>query len=306
MPEALHAFRHGHAQLSGVRLHFAEPDVDAAGRPLVLLLHGFPELWYAWRHQLPALASAGFRAVAPDMRGYNLSDKPERVSDYRVEVLADDVAALIEALGHDRATVIGHDWGGIVAWFFAMRHPSLLERLVVMNAPHPHHFLTMMRDFRQLRCSWYITLFQLPWVAERAFEYGDFAYIRTQLQRDLRRDAITEQELEHYARAWRESSTTKMNYYRALIRRNPFGLRKTLRPIEEPVQVIWGARDRYILSRYAEPPAMWVPDLRLDLLDGASHWVQTDRPERVNELLLDFLPSPGGAAPPGRGARGSR
>jgi epoxide hydrolase 4 len=287
-------FRHGNAQVQGVRLHYAEPDVDIEGRPLVLFLHGFPELWYAWRHQLPALAAAGFRAVAPDLRGYNRSDKPKRVSDYRVEVLADEIAALIQALGHEKAVVVGHDWGGVVAWFFAMRHPSLLERLVVMNAPHPHHFLTMMGDPDQLRHSWYILFFQLPGLAELAFRRNDFAAMRTVFRRDTERpEAFTEHDIERYASAWRGNTRTMMNYYRAVLRRNPLALRETLRPIDRPVKIIWGSRDRHLLTRYAEPPAKWVWDLEMDLIDDASHWVQNDRPDRVNASLLDFLRAPG-------------
>jgi epoxide hydrolase 4 len=293
MSDTAQDLRHEHVRVGDVRLHVVEPDVDPEGRPLVVLLHGFPEAWFSWRHQLPALASAGFRAVAPDLRGYNRSDKPSRVSDYRIERLADDVAALIDALGHRKATVVGHDWGGVIAWFFAMRHPSLLDRLVVMNAPHPHHYLTMMGDPAQLRRSWYILFFQLPWLPERVFERDDFAGMRAALRDGTERPgAFTEADLERYVRAWRGNSRTMMHYYRALLRRNPLRLRQDLRPIDRPVQVIWGARDRHLLTRYAEPPAKWVWDLRLDLLDDASHWVQTDRPERVNARLLDFLPSP--------------
>ena len=283
-------FRHAQATVQGVRLHYAEPDVEPDGRPLVLFLHGFPEFWYSWRHQLPALAAAGYRAVAPDLRGYNRSDKPRKVADYRVEVLADDVAALIEALGHRKAVVVGHDWGGVVAWFFAMRHPSLLERLVVMNAPHPAHYLPMVGDPVQLRRSWYILFFQLPHLAERVFERNDFAHTRALLRNDTqRKGAFTEQELDRYVSAWRGSSRAMMSYYRALLRRNPFALRETFRPIERPVQVIWGMHDLALDLRYAEPPAKWVWDLRMEFLDDASHWVQNDRPERVNDLLLDFL-----------------
>lgn len=290
-------FRHAYAELDGVRLHFAEPRAASnPSRPLVLLLHGFPELWYAWRHQLPALAAAGFRAVAPDMRGYNLSDKPPKISDYRVEQLADDVAALIEALGHEKAVVVGHDWGGVVAWYFAMRHPALLDRLVVMNAPHPGHFLTMMGDPAQLRRSWYMLFFQLPRLPERVFTKNDFASTRALLRHEPeRRAAFSERDIEIYARAWRGSVTSMMNYYRALLRRNPLAMREALRPIDRPVQVIWGARDRHLLTRYAEPPARWVWDLEMNLVDDASHWVQSDRPERVNALLLDFLRSRSGA-----------
>src|SRR5690242_12831972 len=143
-----------------VRLHVA----DAGNGPLVVLLHGFPEFWYTWRRQIPALAQAGFHAVAPDMRGYNLSDKPAGVRAYRVPALVEDVAGLIRACGAARATVIGHDWGGLVAWAFAMEHPEMLDRLVILNSPHPRAMARAIRTPRQFLKSWYMMFFQIPWL----------------------------------------------------------------------------------------------------------------------------------------------
>src|SRR5919202_6066254 len=134
----------------GVQLHY----VEAGAGPLVVLLHGFPEFWFSWRRQLPALAAAGFRAVAPDLRGYNLSSKPRGLEAYRVGRLARDVARIIEQLGQQRAAVVGHDWGGGVAWAFAMRYPTLVERLVILNMPHPVRMLEGLRTLRQLGKSW--------------------------------------------------------------------------------------------------------------------------------------------------------
>src|SRR4029453_11043505 len=147
---------HRWIEVGGLRLHC----VEAGTGPLVVLLHGFPEFWYAWRHQLPALADAGYRVVAPDLPGYHTSDKPPRVRDYRPRLLAQEVADLILALGADSATVAGHDWGGALAWLLAMHHPERVQRLVVLNAPHPIRFLKGLTSPRQLRRSWYLLAFQ--------------------------------------------------------------------------------------------------------------------------------------------------
>jgi pimeloyl-ACP methyl ester carboxylesterase len=285
------AIEHRFVQLDGVRLHVAEAHPRGRERaPLVVLLHGFPEFWYSWRHQLAALSQAGFHVVAPDMRGYGDSDKPRGVASYRVETLADDVDQLVRALGHQRAVVVGHDWGGMVAWFFAMRHAPRLDRLVIMNAPHPAHMLQMALDPEQVRRSWYILFFQLPMVPERKLAHDDYARLRRFLARaTVRPGAFSDEDTRRYADALAKGGRAPFDYYRALLRRDPFALRRSLRTIDAPVQVIWGAQDRHLGRRWAEPPAKWVWDCRVDPIEDASHWVQVDRPERVNELLFDFL-----------------
>ncbi len=286
---------HRYADLGDVRLHY----VEAGSGPLVVLLHGFPEFWYSWRHQLPALAAAGFHAVAPDMRGFNWSDKPPGVHSYRVEVLARDVERLIRACGATHAAVVGHDWGAIVAWWFAMLYPERLTRLAILNVPHPAYTLEpgLMRAAgvpprRQLRRSWYVFFFQLPWLPELALSAGNFALVRRTLRRDpVHRGAFTEEDIERYVEALAQPGalTAAVNYYRALLRRNPLGVRARLRRIEVPVLVIWGEQDRYLEAGLARPPRRWVSNARVERLPDASHWVQLDRPERVNALLLDFL-----------------
>lgn len=286
---------HRYADLGDVRLHY----VEAGSGPLVVLLHGFPEFWYSWRYQIPALAAAGFHAVAPDMRGFNWSDKPPGVHSYRVEVLARDVERLIRACGATHATVVGHDWGAIVAWWFAMLYPERLTRLAILNVPHPAYTLEpgLMRAAgvpprRQLRRSWYVFFFQLPWLPELALSAGNFALVRRTLRRDpVHRGAFTEEDIERYVEALAQPGalTAAVNYYRALLRRNPLGVRARLRRIEVPVLVIWGEQDRYLEAGLARPPRRWVSNARVERLPDASHWVQLDRPERVNALLLDFL-----------------
>jgi pimeloyl-ACP methyl ester carboxylesterase len=283
---------HRYAALDHVNLHYVEahPPTPRLGASPVILLHGFPEFWYAWRHQIPAFARAGLRVIAPDMRGYGDSDKPRGIASYSVETLADDVAQLVRAIGAQRATIVGHDWGGMVAWWFAMRHPELLDRLVVLNCPHPARQLAMTFDPAQLRRSLYMLFFQLPRLPERLLARNGFAQLRKVLVGDTARpDAFAATDLERYAGAWNGGFEAMLNYYRALLQRSPWAMRRMLRTIDTPVQVIWGARDRHIGFEYAEPPAKWVWHCRFDVIDDATHWVHLDVPTRVNALILDFL-----------------
>jgi epoxide hydrolase 4 len=282
---------HRYADLEDVRLHY----VEAGEGPLVLLLHGFPQFWYQWRHQIPALVEAGFRVVAPDMRGYNLSDKPPGVLAYRVELLARDVERLIIACGEQTASVVGHDWGAIVAWVAAMHHPGRVERLVILNVPHPARFLDGLLSPGQLLRSSYMFFFQIPRLPEEVIRAGDFALLRSALRRDpVRPGTFAAEDIERYVRAMARPGalTATLNYYRALLRR-PRETRALLKKIEAPVLVIWGERDRFLSRRLAEPPRLWVPNLlRVERLQDASHWVGEDRPQEVNTLLLAFLRSP--------------
>ena len=272
-------------------LHYVEAGHSNTGRPVVLL-HGFPEFWYAWRHQLPALAAAGFRALAPDLRGYNLSPKPARVRDYRIELLAGDVAALIERHCAGRAHLVGHDWGGVIAWHLAMHRPDLIDRLVILNAPHPAAYLREIRRPSQLVRSWYIGFFQTPWLPERTIAANDFASLRRLFRADPGRSgAFTEDDVARYVRAFKEPGalTGAINYYRAALREGPGRLARSTRAIANPTLLIWGERDRYLVPELTRGLEDWVPDLRVERLPGATHWVQHDEPERVNELLLQFL-----------------
>jgi epoxide hydrolase 4 len=282
---------HRYAEIGDVRLHY----VEAGEGPLVLLLHGFPQFWYQWRHQIPALVEAGFRVVAPDMRGYNLSDKLPGVRAYRVELLARDVERLILACGERTATVVGHDWGAIVAWIAAMRHPERVQRLAILNVPHLARFLEGLLSPMQLLRSSYIFFFQIPRLPEKVIRAGDFALLRSVLGRDpVQSEAFAAEDIERYVEAMAQPGalTATLNYYRALLRK-PGETRALLQRVEAPVLVIWGERDRFLSRRLAEPPHLWVPNLvRVKRLPDASHWVAEDRPLEVNTLLLDFLRSP--------------
>lgn len=275
---------HREASVGGVRLHY----VEAGEGPLVVLLHGFPEFWYGWRRQIPALAEAGFRAVAPDMRGYNLSDKPEGVDAYRVERLVEDVAGLVRHLGAERAHLVGHDWGGVVAWYFAMLRPELLDRLVVVNAPHPAAFAREIRRPDQMLASAYAAFFQLPALPEAVLRAGGFALLERVFRAGpARPGAFTDADVERYKEALGRPGalTAALNYYRASVRRR----RPEVRPVAAPTLLVWGEKDPHLVVRLAEGLEEWVPGIRVERLPGASHWVAADEPERLSRLLAGFL-----------------
>lgn len=277
----------GYAQLDDVRLHF----VEAGEGPLVVLLHGFPEFWFSWRAQIPALAEGGFRVVAPDMRGYNLSSRPAEVAAYGTDRLSADVRDLIRERGADRAFLVGHDWGGSVAWATAINHPEVVERLAIINAPHPRRMLQGLRQPRQLARSWYMFLFQLPWLPERLFRARRWSALRRALEDDARPGAFSEQDIAHYVEAWSQpgATTAMLSYYRAAFRQRGRASAHGA-PVQAPTLVIWGERDRALRPELAEPDPADVPNLeRVERLPDASHWVQHDEPERVGQLLIEFF-----------------
>jgi pimeloyl-ACP methyl ester carboxylesterase len=265
--------------------------VEAGPRrgPLVVLLHGFPEFWYGWRRQLPALARAGFRVIVPDQRGYAKSDKPPGVGAYRVEELARDVLGLIDEAGRERATVVGHDWGAAVAWWLGLAHPERLERLAILNAPHPavmrRHLL---RNPRQLLRSWYILAFQAPGLPERLLARDDYAMLARAV-RGGRRGTCTAADLERYREAWAEPGalTAMVNWYRAAMRWawSPPPPRR----VPVPTLMLWGARDRFLGRELAPPSAALCDAARLVFHEHATHWIQHDDADEVSERLVRFV-----------------
>ena len=218
---------HGYAVgAGGVRLHYVEQRPEGGGNdaPLVILLHGFPEFWWSWREQIPALAAAGYWVVAPDLRGYNLSDKPQEIADYSIELLTEDVRRLIVHCGRERAALVGHDWGGVVAWAFAMEFPAATERLAVLNAPHPQRMqeaLSGRVNLRQLRRSWYMFVMQLPMLPERWLAMNGHERIGL-IFRDTaeHREAFPADVLQRFRAAAARPGALKaaINYYRAAVR----------------------------------------------------------------------------------------
>jgi epoxide hydrolase 4 len=282
--------RHGYAELDTVRLHY----VEAGAGPLVVLLHGFPEFWFGWRDQIDALAAAGFRVVAPDMRGYNLSSKPAGVGSYALPLLTADVRDLIAERGggEDGARLVGHDWGGLVAWATAANHPASITRLAILSMPHPQRMLEGLRTARQLRKSWYILGFQLPWLPERLLGLRRFEALRRPLEHDARAGAFSPADIDRYVEAWSQPGalTAMLGYYRATIRARLKRESEQLAPVTAPTLVIWGEHDRHLGAELAQPHARDVPNLeRVVRIPTASHWVAHDEPELVSRLLIDFF-----------------
>lgn len=293
MPTAdLSSPRDGFADLSEVRLHYME----AGEGPLVVLLHGFPDFWYGWRHQIAPLAAAGFRVVAPDLRGYHLSSKPHGVAAYTTARLAGDVRDLIRERGEASAFVAGHDWGGVIGYALAAEHPEAVRRLAVLNAPHPRRMARdSMRKPDQLLRSSYMLFFQAPWLPERTLRAGRWAVLRRGLRRTSRPGAFTDDDLARYVRAWEQpgAATAMLHYYRAALRRLPSTAEA--KPVTVPTRVIWGERDVALRADLAEPFRRDVPGLeRVVRLADAAHWVQLDQPEAVARLLIEFFTEPGG------------
>ncbi len=274
--------------IGGLRLH-AVVDGPEDG-PLVLLLHGFPEFWRGWRHQIGPLAAAGFRVLVPDQRGYNLSDKPRRVRDYGLDRLTEDAIGLIEAAGHERACIAGHDWGAMVAWWTAVRFPERVRRLAILNVPHP---LVMRRHLRrsrqQRRRSRYVFFFQLPWLPERRMRRHDWASAVRAVQGTALPGAFSDADMAAYREAWARPGAARamIHWYRAALRHPP--ARVPNPRVTVPALVLWGVNDRFLGREMVEPSLALCDDGRLEWFEEATHWLQHEEPERVSRLLVEFF-----------------
>ncbi len=287
---------------SGIRTRFVEANGQrfelaecGEGDRLAILLHGFPELNFSWRHQMPMLAAQGYRVWAPNMRGYGASSKPQGVPAYRINTLLEDVAALIDLAKAEALTkevlLVAHDWGAIVAWMFAIRNVRPIDRLVIMNVPHPKCAEREIRKWRQKKKSWYIFFFQLPWLPEKLLLRNDAEPIRQVFVNSAANKAnFPRVDLDIYAAATQRpgAMTAMLNYYRALLR-IPDMRDVGDAMVDMPTLVIWGENDLALDIHLLDGMEQWVPDLTLHRLPGISHWVQQDAPEQVNHLLGDWL-----------------
>ena len=280
---------HSYIETNGIRLHVVQAG-PKSGTP-VLFLHGFPENWRCWIRQLPVLAQAGCRVIIPDQRGYNLSDKPGGIKNYRVEELTKDILGLINALDYEKVNLVGHDFGAVVAWSLGIQNPERLHRLAVLNVPHPavmQRFLR--RDFEQLRRSWYIFFFQLPWIPEAGMRFQEGREMIRALKNSGKKYTFTNEDIQSYKEAWAQPGaiTAMINWYRAAARYRMLDPERDV-CVHIPTLMMWGMNDVALTHRMARPSMDYCKDGRLLFFPEATHWVQRDEADEVNRHLLEFI-----------------
>lgn len=287
-------YEHHEIETNGVKLHVVQAGPQEG--PPVILLHGFPEFWYAWRQQIPHLAAAGFRVIVPDQRGYNLSEKPPDVAAYRIGTLARDITGLMDTLGYQQVRLVGHDWGGAVAWMIATMYPERLQQLALLNVPHPQ---VMARAFArrsqtQLRKSWYMFYFQLPHLPELSLRAGNWRALAWALRASSQPGTFSDEDLVHYRAAWSQPGAARgmLNWYRTMLKRPPRSEKSAPRGplrIEVPTLMLWGERDAAFTKSLAEESIALCSSGRLVFFPQATHWVQHEEAPAVNQHLIDFF-----------------
>jgi len=282
----IETWSHGKITTNGIQLHY----VTQGEGPLMLLLHGFPEFWYSWRHQIPEFAR-DHTVVALDLRGYNDSDRPQSRSAYHMDELVADVKGAIASLGYDRCILVGHDWGGAIAWQFVYRYPAQVDRLIILNLPHPAKFAQGLRTWQQLARSWYILFFQLPLLPELLLQ----ANLSRSMEQTFRgmaidKSAFSDADIKVYTTALAKPGalTAALNYYRNLL---PLLLSPTDWPIlfQTRTLMIWGENDVALGKELTEGTEDYVQDFQIRYIPNCSHWVQQEQPQLVNHYIRTFL-----------------
>jgi pimeloyl-ACP methyl ester carboxylesterase len=280
-------WNHKYIHANNLNFHYVE-DGDY-NNELVILLHGFPEHWHSWRNQIPFL-SRKYHVVAIDMRGYNLSDKPKDIKDYRLELLVNDVKEIIQELGYEKAHIIGHDWGGAVAWGFASMYPEMLNKLIILNSPHPIGMVKAMKTSLQLLHSWYILFFQLPTIPELSLSINDYKMAAESLRKTsiYPEKTFNSEDIERYIESIKipNALSSMINYYRALLR---YGIGVRIRKVENKTLIIWGEKDTFLLKDVNQNIDQYVSDIKIEYIEDASHWVHRDQPQKVNNIIDEFL-----------------
>lgn len=272
---------------NGITLHVAAAGPEDG--PLLVLLHGFPEFWYGWKNQIKPLADAGYRVIAPDQRGYNLSDKPDGIDSYRIDTLRDDIIGLITQFTDGKAIVIGHDWGGAVAWHLASTRPDYVEKLIAINIPHPHIMKTVTPVYPpQWLKSSYIAFFQLPDIPEASLKENDYETLDKAIGLSTRPEIFSSDDVSRYKEAWNQPGalTAMLNWYRAL-RKGSLAEKPAYETA--PYRMIWGMEDRFLSRRLAKETERRCSNGHLIFVDEASHWINHEKPAIVNQLILEYL-----------------
>lgn len=284
---------HHHVTLprQGIRLHYvASGDVK---KPVMLLLHGFPEFWYSWRHQIKHFNNK-YRVIAVDLTGYGGSSKPQAVERYTVQQLVEDIREFIETLEIGPCVVVAHDWGGAITWALTSLYPELVSKAAILNCPHPAAMVKYAQSsWKQLMKSWYMFFVNLPYFPEWFFSTGDLQMLKNTFQgRQMGANpgAVTTEDLEAYKYTFNKPSdfTGPMNYIRATIQGMNFN-EEFPRIQKTPILLVWGTRDAALSREMAPLSASYAVNFRLEYIEGASHWVQQDEPDKVNQFIEQFL-----------------
>ena len=279
------SWQHEYITTNGVKLHY----VTQGNGALMLMLHGFPEFWYSWRHQIPAFAP-DYQVVALDLRGYNDSDKPKAQSAYVMDEFIKDIEGVITGLGYDKCILVGHDWGGAIAWHFAYSRPQMVEKLIVLNIPHPAKMAEGLRTPQQLLRSWYMFLFQLPEIPEALIQASDYQLIETMMTAGVvNKSSFTKADIEAYknAVAKRGALTAMLNYYRNISQQRMLNTDWSI--LEVPTLMIWGESDVALGKELTNNTEAYVRNLQVKYIPNCSHWVQQEQPQLVNRYMREFL-----------------
>ncbi|WP_088241094.1 alpha/beta fold hydrolase [Calothrix rhizosoleniae] len=283
-------WQHEYIHSNGVKLHY----VTQGEGPLMLMLHGFPEFWYSWRHQIPEF-SPYFKVVAVDLRGYNNSDKPQEKSAYVMDEFIKDVEGIITELGYEKCILVAHDWGGMIAWNFAHTHPQMVEKLIVLNIPHPTKLSQGLNTFRQLLRSWYIFFFQLPLLPELYIKAADYKMVEKVFKgMAIDKTAFTSEDISIFKKAVAQPGalTAMLNYYRNIFKSKRST--KNWQKLDMPTLMIWGENDAALGKELTYGTQSYVNQLQIKYISNCSHWVQQEKPQLVNQYIREFLelPSP--------------
>jgi pimeloyl-ACP methyl ester carboxylesterase len=281
--------------INGIAVHvvLAGPP---SGKPLIFL-HGFPEFWFAWRFQIDHFVSLGYRVIIPDQRGYNLSDKPEGIASYSIDLLARDVVGVLDTVTGSKAFVVGHDWGAGVAWYLSARYSERVIRAAMLSVPHPRIFIkNLVMNPAQLRRSWYVLFFQLPWLPECILRRRDWAVLVRALRDTSPPGIFSHHDIEQYKKSWARNGalTAMLNWYRAaLLCPSKLALDPRGSRVKVPALLIWGKNDQFVGEAMVRESLQYCDDGQLEIFETASHWVQHEEPTRVNILLSQFCAQPG-------------
>ena len=278
-------WKHEYVTTNGIRLHY----VTQGEGPLMLMLHGFPEFWYSWRYQIPEFAR-DFKVIALDLRGYNDSDKPEEQSAYVMDEFVQDIKGVIQRLGYSKCVLVGHDWGGGIAWNFAYAYPEIVERFIVLNWPHPAKLAIGLQTPQQLLRSFYVFLFQIPWLPEFLLQSSDYQFIEAVFKgMAVDKTTFTKADLDAYkdAAAKRGALTAMLNYYRNIFQQKIINQKWSV--LEVPTLMIWGEEDAALGKELTYGTEAYVRNYQIKYIPNCSHWVQQEKPQLVNQYMREFL-----------------